>query len=224
MTNETPSIDAVPRRYAGVNFRSTLEADWAATLDDAEILWEYEPTTVTLPSGVTYIPDFYLPEIRTWIEVKGPGIPRIEKAEEFAAMVACSCQGSGRCVNRECQIVLIGHPPERALHKWGAHTRWSAAIGQQAFFARCSACGLRYWHRSSRPACRNCGEVPDFYVSAEPLEFGEASRLLSNLSGGPLREDHAVIVDGLGDAFRKLCGKPPRRVLESNAGRGLAAS
>jgi hypothetical protein len=211
MSAEQMQIEAVPRRYAGVNFRSTLEADWAATLDDAQILWQYEPTTVTLPSGVTYIPDFYLPEIRTWIEVKGPGVPRIEKALEFAATVACSCQGRGRCVNRECQIVLIGHPPEWALHKWSAHARWSAAVGQQAALARCSACGLHYWHRSNRPACRNCGEVADFYLQADPIEFGHACRVLSDLSGGPLADEHAAIVDGLGDVERKLFGMPKRR-------------
>ena len=110
------------------------------------------------------------------------------------------------------------------MHGRIAHARWSAAIGDPVYLTYCAACGLRYWHRSSRPACRNCGKIQDFYLSAEPLEFGEASRLLSDLSGGPLRADHAAIVDGLGDVFRKLCGKPPRRVPSSRGDRGLAAS
>lgn len=211
MPDKTPSIEAVPRRYAGVNFRSTLEADWAATLDDLEVLWEYEPKAVTLPSGATYIPDFFLPEIGTWIEVKGPGVPRVEKAREFAATVACPCQGRGRCVQSECQIVLIGHPPKDARRGWDGTPYWSTAIGDPAYLAICSPCRRHYWHRSNRPACRHCGNVADFYLAPTHLKFGEASRLLSDLSGGPLREDHAQIVGQLGDAFRKMCGKPQRR-------------
>ena len=53
-------------------FRSTLEADWAATLDSLSIGWQYEPEGVQLPSGELHRPDFYLPGIATWLEVKGP--------------------------------------------------------------------------------------------------------------------------------------------------------
>lgn len=211
MTDYRSSFDAVPRRYAGVNFRSTLEADWASTLDDAGVLWEYEPTTVTLPSGATYIPDFFLPEIGTWIEVKGPGVPRIEKATEFAETVACSCRRAGRCVRRECQMVLIGHPPVKGRHTHCRVANWSAAAGDWPFLMRCFACRHYYWHRGHKPACRNCGQVTEFFWPVEEFEFGHASRVLSDLSGGLLPEKHAVIVDGLGDAFRKLSGKPARR-------------
>ena len=80
---EGPSIEAKPATYHGVVFRSTLEANWAATLDQFGIVWEYEPEVFTLPSGTTYIPDFRLPELGTWLEVKGPTVPRIEKAVEL---------------------------------------------------------------------------------------------------------------------------------------------
>ncbi len=76
--------DAVPTTYSGTTFRSRLEADWARTLDLNHITWEYEPETFTLPSGATYIPDFRLPNLGTWIEAKGPNVPRIEKTLEFA--------------------------------------------------------------------------------------------------------------------------------------------
>ncbi len=59
----TEPIDAIPTIYAGTNFRSRLEADWARTLDGLGIVWKYEPELITLPSGAQYLPDFWLPEI-----------------------------------------------------------------------------------------------------------------------------------------------------------------
>ncbi|MDP9144408.1 MAG: hypothetical protein M3N43_06890 [Actinomycetota bacterium] len=82
--NSTSGIRAVPKRYAQTLFRSTLEADWAATLDHLAIAWEYEPEAVQLPSGDYYRPDFYLPEMATWLEVKGPHDERIDKTRELA--------------------------------------------------------------------------------------------------------------------------------------------
>lgn len=83
-------IRAVPKTYSGVLFRSTLEADWAATLDHYGIVWQYEPEAVQLPSGTYYRPDFYLPELTTWLEVKGWHNERLDKAQELASAVQCS--------------------------------------------------------------------------------------------------------------------------------------
>ncbi len=95
MTTKTPPsssstgrIAAVPQTYAGVRFRSTLEADWAATLDSVGIRWQYEPEAVALPSGALYRPDFYLPDCATWLEVKGPHDERLDKTRELASSVA----------------------------------------------------------------------------------------------------------------------------------------
>lgn len=77
-------VRAVPQTYAGVRFRSTLEADWAATLDHVGLTWSYEPEAVQLPSGLLYRPDFWLPTIGCWLEVKGPGVPGAEKAVELS--------------------------------------------------------------------------------------------------------------------------------------------
>ena len=57
--------------YKGIKFKSKLEAKFAMFLDALLIKWEYEPQTFVLSNGITYIPDFYLKELKTWIEVKG---------------------------------------------------------------------------------------------------------------------------------------------------------
>ena len=102
-----PSVRAVPMTYRGARFRSTLEADWAATLDALRIVWEYEPEALRLPSGEYYRPDFYLPKTRTWLEVKGPHDERIEKTRELADVV----EHDPECdrVPRPARLLVIAH-------------------------------------------------------------------------------------------------------------------
>lgn len=104
------TIRAVPRTYRNVKFRSTLEADWAATLDALGIAWQYEPEAVQLPSGVLYRPDFYLPECTTWLEVKGPHNDRIEKTHELGEAAAHypDCDS----IAHESDITLSAHSDE----------------------------------------------------------------------------------------------------------------
>lgn len=66
MTDFTYTIKAHPTTYAGVNFRSRLEATWAAFFDLCGWEWEYEPFDL---EGWT--PDFLLKgNTRCLIEVK----------------------------------------------------------------------------------------------------------------------------------------------------------
>ena len=64
-------MKAIPTNYNGIKFRSKLEASWAQWLDEEKIKWSYETEGFDLDKGVWYLPDFYLPEINTIIEVKG---------------------------------------------------------------------------------------------------------------------------------------------------------
>lgn len=52
-------------------FRSRWEANFARVLNVQGKQWEYEPKTFQLSEMMSYTPDFYLPEERTWIEIKG---------------------------------------------------------------------------------------------------------------------------------------------------------
>ena len=65
-----PRIKAIPTTYAGVTFRSRLEARYAVFMDAVMINWEYEPERVQLPGGGTYLPDFKTAD-GAYIEVKG---------------------------------------------------------------------------------------------------------------------------------------------------------
>ncbi len=54
--------------YDGVEMRSKMEARTARVFDELEIEWKYEPEAFYLHNGMTYIPDFYLPNLDTWVE------------------------------------------------------------------------------------------------------------------------------------------------------------
>lgn len=68
----TKTLAAIETSYAGCRFRSRLEARWAVFFDSLKVLWQYEPQGYTVgPDATPYLPDFWLPEMELWVEVKG---------------------------------------------------------------------------------------------------------------------------------------------------------
>jgi hypothetical protein len=61
----------IETKYAGVQFRSRLEARWAVVFDELGLAWEYEKEGYCFDDGTFYLPDFYLPDLNCWFEVKG---------------------------------------------------------------------------------------------------------------------------------------------------------
>lgn len=66
-----PVIQAKETKYKGYRFRSRLEARWAVFFDAMGIKWEYEKEGFDLGKVGSYLPDFWLPQIQAWAEVKG---------------------------------------------------------------------------------------------------------------------------------------------------------
>jgi hypothetical protein len=60
-----PSVESV---YKGRLMRSRFEVEFAKMLDARAITWEYEPERI---GGGRYLIDFYLPDLKCWVEVKG---------------------------------------------------------------------------------------------------------------------------------------------------------
>ncbi len=63
-------IKAIETRYAGCRFRSRIEARWAVFLDRLSLPWEYEPQGYVM-DGTAYLPDFHLPTLSKYLEIKG---------------------------------------------------------------------------------------------------------------------------------------------------------
>jgi hypothetical protein len=83
-------IKAIETKYGGYHFRSRLEARWAVFFDALGVEWKYEHEGFDLGDFGYYLPDFWLPDFKWFIEVKGTqqmiyeGEPSpMEKAEKL---------------------------------------------------------------------------------------------------------------------------------------------
>lgn len=65
------TMKAIETKYKGYRFRSRLEARWAVFFDTLGIEWEYEKEGYDLGEAGWYLPDFWLPEQKCWVEIKG---------------------------------------------------------------------------------------------------------------------------------------------------------
>ena len=90
----------IETRAYGHRFRSRLEAKWAVAFTHAQIEWHYEPEGFDLGDAGFYLPDFWLPQVSMWAEVKAgkPSPEEIKKAEELARQTDWPC------------LLLIGPP------------------------------------------------------------------------------------------------------------------
>lgn len=92
-------MKAIETRFDDRRFRSRTEARWAVFFKALGWGYQYEKEGVVLPSG-PYLPDFWLPEIESWLEVKGaePTANEIQLCEELA-------KASGKRV-----LLAVGEP------------------------------------------------------------------------------------------------------------------
>ena len=88
-------IEAIPTEYAGVVFRSKLEATWARFFDFLGIAWEYEPCV--LPG---WMPDFLL---------DGWWLAEVKPVPVASAMAAC--EPVFQKALRQFDTVLLGDGP-----------------------------------------------------------------------------------------------------------------
>lgn len=85
-------IKAIPTKYNGYTFRSRQEARWAVFFDYLGVEYEYEKEGFNLPCGY-YLPDFWIPEWKAWIEIKGkePTKKELEKLVHLSLLVGGYC-------------------------------------------------------------------------------------------------------------------------------------
>jgi hypothetical protein len=67
------TIRPIETVYNGYRFRSRLEARWAVFFNTLDVPYSYEPEGFELGEGIRYLPDFWLPDQRCWVEIKPPG-------------------------------------------------------------------------------------------------------------------------------------------------------
>lgn len=100
----TAIIKAIETSYKGYRFRSRLEARWAVFFDALGVKWEYEKEGYDLGkySG-WYLPDFWLPQVSMWAEVKPATFTMHEKLK---------CMFLSSKTGNDC-LLLDGLPGEK---------------------------------------------------------------------------------------------------------------
>lgn len=86
-------MKAIETIYHGYRTRSRVEARWMIFFDTLGIEYRYEMEGYQLSNGVFYLPDFWLPDYGTWVEIKGkePSEEEKEKCRRLATESKRTC-------------------------------------------------------------------------------------------------------------------------------------
>lgn len=99
---ETPVGLIIETRFRGYHFRSRLEARWYVFFEALGLRAEYEPQGFVTSSGA-YLPDFFVNEWRTWIEIK----PWLASTEY---VLHCRKLRDIEKATSQCALVVYGPP------------------------------------------------------------------------------------------------------------------
>lgn len=121
-------IKAIETEYNGYKFRSRLEARWAVFFDQAGIKYEYEPEGFDLGDGVWYLPDFYLPWFKCYVEIKPNDSDELFEAENKLWKLF---RGKGDC----CCMLCIGNPSDNNITVY-CQDATDSSVGENKFDAK----------------------------------------------------------------------------------------
>lgn len=85
-----------PTVYRGIQYRSRLAAEWAVFLDALGIEHVYLARTFRVARGLDHAPDFWLPELKAWLDVL-PADPAFRRAHRWK-IEQVARQGAGQRV------------------------------------------------------------------------------------------------------------------------------
>jgi hypothetical protein len=142
-------VKAIETRYKGYRFRSRLEARWAVFFDALNIEYAYESEGYDLKNDVGwYLPDFWLPQVNMYAEVKGNPFTLIEENKCFE-LTRQSGYGT---------LMLAGPPDFKSY--WGyVPSEWMVMDRPGMFdFLLCGT--ERYWESEGR-----------FYIAPSEIEI-----------------------------------------------------
>lgn len=138
-------IRPIETRYRGYRFRSRLEARWAVFFDTAKIRWDYEVQGYDV-NGRAYLPDFYLPDLRCYFEVKPTSEYDLGFLQSFAYAIKTHvvvAEGGipdpeeWRCDENTQLRLLSCTSPEEPSDEWVDEMAW----GYKDMFLECNHCG-----------------------------------------------------------------------------------
>ena len=153
----TATIRAIETLYKGYRCRSRLEARWMVYLDVLGIHWDYELEGFDL-GGMYYLPDFWLPQVYMWAEVKPTEFTATELEKIKRLAVASECRGV---------LMLTGTPAPQSYWGWEGF----CIHAKDCDFVACPADGgFEEVHWGSDPTIRRFVKPNDFVLCADYLD------------------------------------------------------
>lgn len=188
---------AIETYYNGFHFRSRLEARWAVFFDHLGIKYLYEPQGFVLgEEKICYLPDFYLPELKTWIEVKGVMTKDDEKKikyfiEEYLAN------------NNEEKIIILGDIPRQdeiwdlpdsvsASLEYGPFSMYSGTIFDYSYLPCIAGCGkvdFEFYGECYR-ICEGCSKKGNCGCRKKSGDYDDKRIINAYLYASSARFDH----------------------------------
>lgn len=150
-------LKAIETSYRGYAFRSRIEARWAIFFDTLGLKWDYEPEGYDL-AGTYYLPDFWVPSLSAWVEIKGKRPSKDE--EEKARLLALFSKKwvylfFGDVSQEECEkriadgAYVYRYWPERETVTQDHSQLWCEC-------PHCGRIGVAFGGRSDRLLCKQC--------------------------------------------------------------------
>jgi hypothetical protein len=196
-------LKAIETVYNGYRFRSRLEARWAVFFDALGLAYRYEDQGYDI-GGKWYLPDFWIPALRGWVEIKGQAPTKAEGdlAYELAQGGFLSNLG-GQSV-----YILFGsiQPPPYEEHggyvyAW-SETDSSAGLSWDNYqwwcqCPQCGAIGLTYEGRVSRLACGCVQDDHIHHTESSPLLSAYAAARQARFEHGETPDPKRVGKEGI---------------------------
>lgn len=160
-------VKAIDTVYNGRRYRSRIEARWSVVFDALDLPFEYEKEGYELQSG-WYLPDFWLPTLDCWIEIKGK--PPTEKEGQLAGELAVATQKKVYIFAGDIPSAEFGEGGNRYTPLQGPNSLasvhqlrpgivdfgWDNCY-QFCVCLDCGAIGIEYDGRSDRLPCKDTG-------------------------------------------------------------------
>ena len=146
--------------------RSRVEAKWAIYFDAMGFSWEYELEGYEL-DGIRYLPDFWLPQISMWAEVKAGPFTETEREK---------CRLLATLSGHDC-LMLDGPPAMKPYWAMLSQKSEESERPEQTDFALSNYKGYpKYEHRFYCTLCMNDDELKDrrssFWFMFGDMEVG----------------------------------------------------
>lgn len=125
-------MKVIETKYKGIIFRSRTEARWAVFMDEIGVRYDYEPEAYELEKGIVYLPDFWIPSIETYLEIKPDKPNSFEEKKAFLL--------ARKRTKRV--IVFVGNPvlPSNDIHS-GYMYFPSGSADEYYWWCECPMCG-----------------------------------------------------------------------------------